>query len=51
MASSAAMAAVEHVGREEISLLIDTMHVARSGAGPDDLRSLPAELDRSRPAL
>jgi sugar phosphate isomerase/epimerase len=39
----AAMAAVEHVDREEISLLIDTMHVARSGAGPDDLRSLPAE--------
>ncbi|MBV8182978.1 MAG: sugar phosphate isomerase/epimerase [Mycobacterium sp.] len=39
----AAMAAVEHVGRDEISLLIDTMHVARSGAGPDDLRSLPAE--------
>jgi sugar phosphate isomerase/epimerase len=38
-----AMAAVEHVGRDEISLLIDTMHVARSGAGPDDLRSLPAE--------
>jgi sugar phosphate isomerase/epimerase len=38
-----AMAAVEHVGRQEISLLIDTMHVARSGAGPDDLRSLPAE--------
>jgi sugar phosphate isomerase/epimerase len=40
---STAMAAVEHVGREEISLLIDTMHVARSGAGPDDLRALPAE--------
>jgi sugar phosphate isomerase/epimerase len=40
---STAMAAVEHVGREEISLLIDTMHVARSGAGPDDLRSLPVE--------
>jgi sugar phosphate isomerase/epimerase len=38
-----ALAAVEHVGREEISLLIDTMHVARSGAGPDDLRALPAE--------
>jgi sugar phosphate isomerase/epimerase len=38
-----AMAAVEHVGRDEISLLIDTMHVARSGAGPDDLRALPAE--------
>ena len=38
-----AMAAVEYVGREEITLLIDTMHVARSGATPDDLRSLPAE--------
>jgi sugar phosphate isomerase/epimerase len=38
-----AMAAVEHVGRDEISLLIDTMHVARSSAGADDLRSLPAE--------
>jgi sugar phosphate isomerase/epimerase len=38
-----AMAAVEYVSREEISLLIDTMHVARSGAWPDDLRSLPAE--------
>jgi sugar phosphate isomerase/epimerase len=38
-----ALAAVEHIGREEISLLIDTMHVARSGAGADDLRSLPAE--------
>lgn len=38
-----AMAAVEHVGRDEISLLIDTMHVARSGAAPDDLRSLPAQ--------
>jgi sugar phosphate isomerase/epimerase len=38
-----ALAAVDHVGRDEISLLIDTMHVARSGAGPDDLRSLPAE--------
>jgi sugar phosphate isomerase/epimerase len=38
-----ALAAIEHVGRDEISLLIDTMHVARSGAGPDDLRALPAE--------
>ena len=38
-----AMAAGQHVGRDEISLLIDTMHVARSGAGADDLRSLPAE--------
>ena len=38
-----ALAAVEHVGRDEISLLIDTMHVARSGAEVDDLRSLPPE--------
>jgi sugar phosphate isomerase/epimerase len=38
-----AMAAVEHVGRKELSLLIDTMHVARSGARPEDLRSLPTE--------
>jgi sugar phosphate isomerase/epimerase len=37
-----AMAAVEHVGRADISLLIDTMHVARFGATPDELRSLPA---------
>jgi sugar phosphate isomerase/epimerase len=40
---ASAMAAVDHVDREEISLLIDTMHVARSGAGPSDLRSLPAK--------
>jgi sugar phosphate isomerase/epimerase len=39
----AAIAAVEYVNRDEISLLIDTMHVARSGAGAEDLRSLPAE--------
>jgi sugar phosphate isomerase/epimerase len=38
-----AMAAVEHVNRGEISLLIDTMHVARFGASADDLRSIPAE--------
>jgi sugar phosphate isomerase/epimerase len=38
-----ALAAVEHVGRDEIGLLIDTMHVARFGAGADDLRSLPAD--------
>jgi sugar phosphate isomerase/epimerase len=38
-----ALAAVEYVGRDEISILIDTMHVARFGAGADDLRSLPAE--------
>jgi sugar phosphate isomerase/epimerase len=38
-----ALAAVEYVGRDDLSLLIDTMHVARFGADADDLRSLPAE--------
>jgi sugar phosphate isomerase/epimerase len=38
-----AMAAVDYVNRDEISLLIDTMHVARFGAGTDDLRSIPGE--------
>jgi sugar phosphate isomerase/epimerase len=37
-----ALAAVEYVDRDEISLLIDTMHVARFGATAADLRSLPA---------
>jgi sugar phosphate isomerase/epimerase len=39
-----AIAAVEYVDRAEISLLIDTMHVARFGASADELRSIPAEL-------
>ncbi|MGA9490141.1 MAG: sugar phosphate isomerase/epimerase [Mycobacterium sp.] len=38
-----ALAAVEYVGRDEVSLLIDTMHVARFGADAGDLRSIPAE--------
>ncbi len=38
-----ALAAVSYVDRDEISLLIDTMHVARFGAGAGDLRSLPQE--------
>src|ERR1700733_3616217 len=38
-----ALAAVEYVDRNEISLLIDTMHVARFGATADDLRSVPAQ--------
>jgi sugar phosphate isomerase/epimerase len=38
-----ALAAVEYVGRDDLSLLIDTMHVARFGANADDLRSLPTE--------
>jgi sugar phosphate isomerase/epimerase len=39
-----ALSAVEYVDRDEISLLIDTMHVARFGATADDLRSIPAHL-------
>ncbi len=38
-----ATAAVDYVNRDELSLLIDTMHVARFGASADDLRSIPAE--------
>jgi sugar phosphate isomerase/epimerase len=38
-----ALAAIDHVDRDEISLLIDTMHVARFGATADDLRSVPAQ--------
>lgn len=38
-----AIAAVEYVDRDEISLLIDTMHVARFRASADDLRSISAE--------
>ncbi|BBX44820.1 sugar phosphate isomerase/epimerase [Mycobacterium cookii] len=38
-----AVAAVEYVGRDDVSVLIDTMHVARFGARADDLRALPAE--------
>lgn len=38
-----ALAAVEYVDRDEISLLIDTMHVARFGATADDLRAVPAQ--------
>ncbi|MCV7150186.1 sugar phosphate isomerase/epimerase family protein [Mycolicibacterium pyrenivorans] len=36
----AAVDAVRHVGRPEFQLLVDTMHLARSGAGADDLRAL-----------
>jgi sugar phosphate isomerase/epimerase len=38
-----ALAAVEYVNRDDISLLIDTMHVARFGASADDLRAVPAD--------
>lgn len=35
-----ALAAVRHVGRPDFRLLIDTMHVVRSGSGPADLAAL-----------
>jgi len=38
-----ALAAVTYVDRDEISLLIDTMHVSRFGASAEDLRSLPPQ--------
>lgn len=36
----AAVDALRHVGRPEFQLLVDTMHLARSGAGADALRAL-----------
>jgi sugar phosphate isomerase/epimerase len=39
----AALAALTYVDRDEISLLIDTMHASRFGASADDLRSLPPQ--------
>lgn len=38
-----ALAAKEHVGRPEFGLLIDTMHLVRSGSGPDDLAAVDPE--------
>jgi sugar phosphate isomerase/epimerase len=38
-----ALAAKEHVGRPEFRLLIDTMHLVRSGSGPDDLAAVDPE--------
>lgn len=35
-----ALAAVEHVGREDFQLLIDTMHISRSGYSAEDLASV-----------
>lgn len=35
-----AVAAVQHVGRPDFQLLIDTMHLGRSGAGVEQLRAL-----------
>ncbi len=39
-----ALDAVRHVALPEFTLLMDTMHFARTGITGDDLRSLPAEL-------
>jgi sugar phosphate isomerase/epimerase len=38
-----ALAAMEHVGRPEFRLLIDTMHLVRSGSAPDDLGAIDPE--------
>lgn len=40
----AALAATEYVGRSEFRLLIDTMHLVRSGAGAAELTAIPAQL-------
>ncbi|OBI43863.1 sugar phosphate isomerase/epimerase family protein [Mycobacterium colombiense] len=39
----AALAATEYVGRSEFRLLIDTMHLVRSGAGAAELAAIDAE--------
>jgi sugar phosphate isomerase/epimerase len=39
-----ALAAVEHVGRSDFRLLIDTMHLVRSGSGAADLAAVDPEL-------
>lgn len=41
---STALAAVRHVGRPDFRLLIDTMHLARSGSTPADLAAVPPQL-------
>ena len=39
-----ALAAIDHVGRPDFRLLIDTMHVLRSGSSPDDVAALDPNL-------
>lgn len=39
-----ALAALRHVGRANFRLLIDTMHLVRSGAGPADIAALDPDL-------
>jgi sugar phosphate isomerase/epimerase len=40
----AALHAIEEVARPDFRLLVDTMHLVRSGAGADDLAALDAEV-------
>ncbi len=40
----AALHAIRQVGRPDFRLLVDTMHIVRSGATPDDLRALDPAL-------
>lgn len=40
----AAVAAIRHVGRRDFQLLIDTMHVARSGARAADIEALDPDM-------
>ena len=39
-----ALAAARHVGRPDFRLLIDTMHLVRSGSGPADIAALDPDL-------
>lgn len=39
-----ALHVIEKVGHPRLGMIVDTMHVARSGATVDDLRALPPEL-------
>lgn len=40
----AAVSIVTEVGHERAAVLVDTLHLARSGATPDDLRGVPSRL-------
>jgi sugar phosphate isomerase/epimerase len=39
-----ALTAIHHVGRSDFRLLVDTMHIVRSGSGPGDLAAIDPEL-------
>lgn len=43
-----AVAAVRHVGRPDFQILVDTMHLVRSGAGAQDIRETDPRRDRLR---